>query len=207
MNQERGNIFILVAPSGAGKSSLAKEIVANNCSIFLSISYTTREKRQDEIEGKDYNYISMDKFYNMRKENMLLEWEQVHDNMYGTPKKPVEIALNAGKDVLLEIDYKGARKIKQIYKNSTTIFILPPSIDELKKRLYNRAQDDNEIILKRLNNASQEVKYSKECEYVIINHDFHIALHEIKQIIEVEKLRFDNQLKNNFNLFKKLGII
>ncbi|AWD32388.1 Guanylate kinase [Candidatus Kinetoplastibacterium sorsogonicusi] len=206
MNIENNSIFILVAPSGAGKSSLAKALIKKYNSIFLSISVTTRNKRLNEIDGVDYQYVSLETFENMKKNKMLLEWENVHGNMYGTPLQPIISALNNCQDVLLEIDYKGAKKIKKIFPNLITIFILPPSLYELKRRLQNRAQDDNDTIKKRLQNASKEIKYTRECEYVIINDIFNDALTDIEQIIRTEKLKFRVQSKKYFNLFKELGI-
>lgn len=206
MSTHSGNVFIITAPSGAGKSSLVKALLKHDPSILLSISCTTRAPRPGEEEGRDYRYVSIDAFSEMRKNQMLLEWAEVHGNFYGTPRDFIDEATEAGHDVLLEVDWQGARQIKQHYPQAISIFILPPSIEELESRLITRGQDEPSVIARRLLAAGGEIAHAPECEYVIINQEFSVALLELTQIVSAARLRFSSQAARNASLFAQLGI-
>ncbi len=201
-----GNIFVITAPSGAGKSSLIKALLKEYPSMFLSISCTTRRPRPGEKEDKDYRYLSENDFKNMCNKGMLLEWAKVHGNFYGTPRDFVDQTISSGNDILLEIDWQGTQQIKQHYPEACTIFIIPPSIEELETRLIARAQDDLHVIGRRLLMATSEISHAEECEYIVINENFYNALAELIQIVNVSKLKFSNQILKNPLLFSKLGI-
>ncbi len=202
-----GNIFVITAPSGAGKSSLVQAILKKYPSISASISCTTRVPRPGEADGKDYHYISVHDFKTMRDNKMLLEWAVVHGHFYGTPKNLVDRVISNGSDILLEIDWQGTQQIKKYYPEAYTIFLAPPSIEELKNRLVERAQDNLFVIARRLHAASEELSHAADCSYVIVNEHFNTALSELSQIINVARLKFSNQLARNKDLFSKLGII
>jgi guanylate kinase len=206
MSTNSGNVFIITAPSGAGKSSLVKALLKHDPFILLSISCTTRAPRPGEEEGQDYRYVSIDAFSEMRKNQMLLEWAEVHGNFYGTPRDFIDEATEAGHDVLLEVDWQGARQIKQHYPQAISIFILPPSIEKLESRLVTRGQDKPSVITRRLLAAGGEIAHAPECEYVIINQEFSVALLELTQIISAARLRFSSQAARNASLFAQLGI-
>lgn len=206
MSTHSGNVFIITAPSGAGKSSLVKALLKHDSSILLSISCTTRAPRPGEEEGRDYRYVSIDAFSEMRKNQMLLEWAEVHGDFYGTPRDFIDDATEAGHDVLLEVDWQGARQIKQHYPQAISIFILPPSIEELESRLITRGQDEPSVIARRLLAAGGEIAHAPECEYVIINQEFSVALLELTQIVSAARLRFSSQAARNASLFAQLGI-
>ena len=201
-----GNVFMVVAPSGAGKSSLVRALLDHDSSITLSISCTTRAPRPGEEDGREYRFTTIDDFLAMRDANALLEWAEVHGNYYGTPRDRIDEATRAGRDVLLEIDWQGARQIKQRFPKAIGIFILPPSIDELAKRLRARGQDSDAVISRRLLAAGSEIAHAPECEYVIINQEFSVALTELTQIISAARLRFASQAARHTPLFAQLGI-
>jgi len=197
---------MVVAPSGAGKSSLVKALLQTDPSIVLSVSCTTRAPRPGEQEGHDYRFVSPEEFQRLRQQQMLLEWAEVHGNFYGTPCDRIDTAIQTGHDVLLEIDWQGARQVKQHYPGAIGIFILPPSIEELESRLKARGQDDEPVIARRLLAAGGEIAHAPECEYVIINQEFSVALSELVQIISAARLRFSSQAVRNAALFAQLGI-
>ena len=197
---------MVVAPSGAGKSSLVNGLLAQDPDVMLSISCTTREPRPGEEEAKHYRFVSKNDFIAMRDNNALLEWAEVHGNFYGTPRDRIEEAIQAGRDVLLEIDWQGARQIKQHYPSAVGIFILPPSIEALEARLHNRGQDAPHVISKRLLAAGGEMSHASECQYVIINQEFSTALLQLVQIIAATRLRYGTQAARNEELFSQLGI-
>ncbi|UOF93987.1 MAG: guanylate kinase [Bordetella sp.] len=203
---DSGNIFVITAPSGTGKSSLVKALIKHFPSLSLSVSCTTRDPRPGEKEAQDYQYITIENFEKMLEKKMLLEWAKIHGNFYGTPRDSIDKAILNGNDILLEIDWQGTRQIKKNYPKAITIFVLPPSIEELKNRLITRAQDQPQVINKRLSGASYELAHAAECEYIIINEDFNVALFELVQIINVSRLKFSSQATRNFSLFYKLGI-
>lgn len=197
---------MVVAPSGAGKSSLVKALLAQDPSIQLSISCTTRAPRPGEEDGREYRFVSLDDFKRMREGQNLLEWAEVHGNFYGTPRDRIDEATAQGRDVLLEIDWQGARQVKQRFPRAIGIFVLPPSIDELESRLKARGQDEPHVIARRLMAAGGEIAHAPECEYVIINQEFSVALSELTQIVSAARLRFSSQAARHAELFAQLGI-
>lgn len=197
---------MVVAPSGAGKSSLVRALLGQDPSIMLSISCTTRAPRPGEEDGREYRFVSKDDFLAQREAGMMLEWAEVHGNYYGTPRDRIDDAIADGRDVLLEIDWQGARQVRQRYPQAIGIFILPPSIEELESRLKARGQDSEQVISRRLLAAGGEIAHAPECEYVIINQEFSVALSELLQIISAARLRFSSQAQRNADLFAQLGI-
>jgi guanylate kinase len=176
-------LFVITGPSGAGKSVLVRRVMENLESIEFSVSHTTREKRDEEIEGKDYYFISEKEFKEMIDENKLAEWAVVHGNYYGTSKKEIETKGPKG-DLLLDIDIQGAQKIKQKFKEAVFVFIMPPLFQELEKRLIARGQEDAASIKKRLEVARKEIKYYDQFDYVVINDELEKAVSELESIIE-----------------------
>lgn len=206
MSAHSGNVFMVVAPSGAGKSSLVRALLDRDPSITLSVSATTRAPRPGEQDGREYRFVTKEAFAALREANSLLEWAEVHGNFYGTPRDLIDEATAAGRDVLLEIDWQGARQVKQRYPEAIGIFILPPSIEELEARLKARGQDSEQVISRRLLAAGGEIAHTPECEYVIINQEFSVALSELMQVISAARLRFSSQAARNARLFAQLGI-
>lgn len=185
----RGLMLILSSPSGAGKTTLTRNLKSEN-NLDLSISVTTRAKRPSEIEGVHYRFIDRAAFDAMRQHNDLLEWAEVHGNGYGTPRKEVEASLAAGRDVLFDIDWQGTQQIvKKARADVVTIFILPPSMAELRSRLIRRAEDAEEVIVKRLANARDEIARWSQYDYVIVNNDLQAAYESIKAILTAERLK------------------
>jgi guanylate kinase len=207
MSLVAGNVFMVVAPSGAGKSSLVNALLARDPTLCLSVSCTTRAARSGEVNGKDYRFVSKTDFDAMRHSNQLLEWAEVHGNFYGTPRDKIDIAVAAGQDILLEIDWQGAQQVKKLFPEAIGVFILPPSISTLRERLTQRGQDAESVIERRIEAASEEISHAPEFEYVIINQDFSIALTQLSQIIETAKLRYPRQLARHPDLFKSLNLL
>ncbi len=206
MTQYSGNIFMVVAPSGAGKSSLVNALLAEDSSLVLSISCTTRTPRPGEQDKRHYLFVSQEEFLALREQDGMLEWAEVHGNFYGTPREPVERALAAGNDVILEIDWQGARQVRRHYPQAVGIFILPPSIEALETRLKKRGQDEPPVIARRLLAAGGEMAHASDCEYVIINQEFSHALQQLCHIVAATRLRYDTQAARNADLFNQLGI-
>ena len=206
MSQAAGNVFVVVAPSGAGKSSLVNALLEQDPTLCLSVSATTRAPRSGETDGKDYRFVSKTEFAAMQQNNQLLEWAEVHGNFYGTPRDQIDQAILQGRDVLLEIDWQGARQVKRLFTQTIGIFILPPSIQTLEQRLQLRGQDSQEVITRRIQAANEEISHAPECEYVIINQDFRIALAELTEVIAVARLRYGSQFAKNEALFTSLGL-
>lgn len=198
---------MVVAPSGAGKSSLVNALLNEDSNIGLSISCTTRAPRPGETNNVHYSFLSTKEFEKLKDNNELLEWAQVHDNYYGTPKAYVQERVNKGQDILLEIDWQGAQQVRQQFPEVVDIFILPPSIEILKERLQKRGQDSAEVIERRIRAAGEEIEHADECEYVIINDDFSVALQQLQQIVAVSRLRFACQAKKHEKLFHNYGIL
>ena len=184
----KGNLYIISAPSGAGKTSLVKEVISSLNSLSVSVSHTTRQKREGEIDGKDYFFISVEKFKMMQVDSAFLESAQVFDNFYGTAQKTVEDRLLQGNDVILEIDWQGAQQIRKLLPASISIFILPPSIETLRQRLEGRGKDNAEIIARRMHDAVTEMRHYSEFDYVVVNEDFGVALNELKSIVIANRL-------------------
>lgn len=206
MSTFSGNVFMVVAPSGAGKSSLVNAVLANDPSIVLSISCTTRTPRPGEEANKHYRFVSTEQFQEMQANNALLEWAEVHGNYYGTPRDRIDAALAAGHDVLLEIDWQGARQVRECFSDAIGIFILPPSIEALESRLVQRGQDAPSVIARRLLAAGSEISHAPECQYVIINQEFSVAVNQLTQIIAATRLRYTSQAARHNQLFSQLGI-
>ena len=182
------NLYVISAPSGAGKTSLVRELCKRVAFIRSSISYTTRKIRESEIDGKDYFFTDTKHFESMISKDQFIEYQYVYGNLYGSTKEYVLNQLDEGHDVILEIDYKGMMKIKSIYPESITIYIVPPCIDSLRERLISRAQDDLETVEKRISSARFELCYAKFADYVIINGNFKSALIDLIEIVLVNKL-------------------
>lgn len=186
----RGLMLILSSPSGAGKSTLTRNLSQNETNLDLSVSVTTREKRASEIDGIHYHFIGRDAFDALRARDELLECAEVHGNGYGTPRKPVEEALRAGRDVLFDIDYQGTQQIlEKAREDVVAIFILPPSMAELRSRLVRRAEDAPEVIAKRLANARDEIARWSVYDYVIVNDDLGAAYESVRAILTAERLK------------------
>ena len=185
----RGLVLILSSPSGAGKTTLTRNIVREH-EALLSVSVTTRQRRPSEIDGVHYRFIDQDDFLAMRDRGELLEWAEVHGNYYGTPRRPVEQALDAGADMIFDIDWQGTRQVvKAMPDDVVTVFILPPSMAELQTRLERRAEDPAEAIAKRLDNARAEIERWEEYDYVLVNDDLDRAFNDLTAILRAERLK------------------
>ena len=186
----RGILFVLSSPSGAGKSSIAKNILNKDENIQLSVSYTTRKKRKDEVKGKDYNYISIKEFKEKIKANYFIEWAKVFDNYYGTPRILVQDKISNGIDVLFDIDWQGTQQLSENDGfDLVSIFILPPSKKILETRLKTRAQDSTFEVIKRMSQASDEISHYMEYSYVIVNNDLENASNQVLSILNAERLK------------------
>jgi guanylate kinase len=195
--KRRGLLLILSSPSGAGKSTLTRNLVREDRGIRLSISVTTRAKRPSEINGVHYTFMeSVADFEEMRDRGDLLEWAKVHGNYYGTPRKPVEQALARGEDMMFDIDWQGTRQIvEKMRSDAVTVFILPPSMTELKARLERRAEDTPDVIERRLRNAREEIAQWEAYDYVLINDDLNRTFRELRSILDAERLRRERQVE------------
>lgn len=189
--KREGIFFVISAPSGAGKTSLCKEIIDIFPELRQSVSYTTRPMRSGEVHGVDYNFVTRETFDRMIDDNAFAEWAEVHGNRYGTAIETLQAARAQGKDLLLDIDCQGAKQIKEKYGEGVFIFILPPSVEELKRRLLGRNTDSSETIEQRIKNAEGEIREASWYDYVIVNDDFEKALEELKSIIVSEGCRTD----------------
>jgi guanylate kinase len=186
----RGIMLIVSSPSGAGKTTLTRLLLEKEEKVSLSISVTTRQRRSSEVEGVHYYFVSQRRFEQMRDRNELLEWAEVHGNGYGTPRKPVEASLKAGRDVLFDIDWQGTQQIlERAREDVVSIFILPPSMAELRSRLVRRAEDAPDVIAKRLANAREEIARWTVYDYVIVNDDLEKAYEAVRSILAAERLR------------------
>jgi guanylate kinase len=186
----RGLMLVLSSPSGAGKTTLARRLLDTEPGIDISVSYTTRKKRTAEVEGRDYHFVDRQTFMEMQSRNEFLEWAVVFDNHYGTPKGPVEEALRAGHDVLFDVDWQGAGKLRESAGDElVSVFILPPSVKALEERLRIRAEDSEAVVRKRMRGASNEIQHWKEYDYVIVNHDVDQSLSALRAILVAERLR------------------
>ena len=188
--QRRGVMMVLASPSGAGKSSISRAIFAQDPNISLSVSVTTRARRTDEIDGRDYHFIDVPTFEKLRDDGELLESAEVHGNFYGTPRERVEEKLSAGRDILFDIDFQGTLQLlEKCRPDMVTVFILPPSIKELKKRLERRAQDSKGTIQKRLKNARIEMEHYGEYDYVLVNRDLEESVQKVRTILAAARLQ------------------
>lgn len=190
----RGLLFILSSPSGAGKTSLSRALMAADAAIIMSVSATTRPPRPGEVDGRDYHFVTPERFEAMAEDGAFLEWATVFDHRYGTPRAPVETALADGRDVLFDIDWQGAQQIKaRAREDVASVFILPPSIAELERRLRARAGDPEAVIRRRMARAGGEISHWAEYDYVLVNQDFDACLAQVRAILAAERLRRPRQ--------------
>ena len=201
-----GNLFVVAAPSGAGKSSLVNALLELDSHVQPSVSHTTRAPRGQEKHGREYFFASEAEFDNMVQSNAFVEWANVHNHRYGTSKKAIEERMAQGADVILEIDFQGALQIKKIFANAVTIFILPPSWEELRSRLERRGEDSAAVIEVRLQNAALEVAQVHQFDCVIINESFDRALFDLKSIVHSQRLKYLAQRRARAETFKALHI-
>lgn len=190
----RGLMLVLSSPSGAGKSTIARNLLDEDRDLEISVSVTTRAKRPSEIAGKHYHFIGIPQFQRMREAGDLLEWAEVHGNFYGTPREPVEQAMEEGRDMLFDIDWQGARQLQEkMTADVVSIFVLPPSMTELQSRLHRRAEDSEEVIRTRLMNSRAEIEHWREYDYVIVNDDLDEAFGYVSSIVKAERIRRDRR--------------
>lgn len=186
----RGIMLVVSSPSGAGKTTLTRNLLEQEENVSLSISVTTRARRASEIEGVHYRFISPRQFEVMRDSGDLLEWAEVHGNFYGTPREPVEVALKEGHDVLFDIDWQGTQQLyKAMRDDVVSVFVLPPSAEELKSRLERRAEDSADVIARRLRNAAEEIPHWPEYDYVLVNRDLDKSFARLRSILTAERLK------------------
>jgi guanylate kinase len=200
-------MIIVSAPSGAGKSSLVRALLARDARIALSISFTTRAPRPGERDGRDYNFVSVEEFERRAAAGEFLERAQVHGNLYATSRAWIESRLREGRDVLLEIDWQGALQAKRAFPDAVAIFILPPSHDALRARLTKRGQDSPEAVARRLKAAGTELAHAGDFDYAIINDDFDVALADLQALVRASRLRYRSQATLQRELFSRLGIV
>jgi len=201
-----GNLFVVAAPSGAGKSSLVKALLELDSRVQPSVSHTTRPPRGQEKHGREYFFVSAQEFDAMVLADAFVEWAFVHGQRYGTSKKAIEERIAQGADVILEIDFQGALSIKRIFANAVLIFILPPSWEELRSRLERRGEDAPDVIEVRLQNAATEMAQAREFDFVIINELFERALFDLKAIVHAQRLKFSAQRRARADTFQALNI-
>lgn len=205
MAKNKGVLIVISGPSGAGKGTICKALLEKHKDIHLSVSATTREPRQGEVHGVNYYFLNKDEFLKKVEEDDFLEWAEVYGNCYGTPKSNVQELLDSGKDVILEIDIQGALKVKENTEEGVFIFILPPSMEELKQRIINRGSETPESLMRRFNSAYQEINYISKYNYAVVNDEVDTAVTKIEGIIAAEKCRVD-RIKDTI-LDSKEGLI
>ena len=193
--ERRGLMFVLSSPSGAGKTTLSRMLIAETPALQMSVSATTRPKRPGEVDGKDYYFVDHAQFETMAANGELLEWATVFDNRYGTPRAPVEKALSSGQDVLFDIDWQGTQQLRdKSPKDVVSVFILPPSVSALEQRLHTRAQDSDEVIRGRMRKAGDEMSHFDAYDYIVVNENIGIAFEAVKSILRAEQLKRDRQV-------------
>jgi guanylate kinase len=191
----RGLMLVLSSPSGAGKSTISRALLEKHPDLTMSVSATTRPMRPGEIEGKDYYFIDTETFEDMVRKGQFLEHAKVFDNYYGTPRAPVEAALKSGKDVLFDVDWQGTQQLRQNARDDlASIFILPPSVDELERRLYARAQDPEDVVKRRMAKATSEMSHWAEYDYIIVNEEITESVAEAEAILDAERLKRDRRI-------------
>ena len=192
---KRGLMLVLSSPSGAGKTSICKKLLQQDTSLILSVSATTRKRRPGEVEGKDYQFLSTQEFESRINKSQFLEYAKVFGNYYGTPAQLVERSLKSGVDVLFDIDWQGTQQLKaRARQDLVSVFILPPSIKELEKRLFKRAQDTSEVVANRMSKSASEMSHYPEYDYVIINHDLDKSVQQVQSILCAERSRRERQI-------------
>jgi guanylate kinase len=199
-----GNLFIITAASGVGKTTLVRALLALDAEIKLSVSYTTRMPRPGEVDGEDYHFVDEVQFLRMLQAGDFLENAEVHGARYGTSRARVDAVLQAGHDLILEIDWQGAEQIREFYPSAVSIFIMPPSMQTLVQRLNNRGQDSAEVIARRLAVAREEMGHVCEFDYVTINDDFEVALADLQAIVRTQRLKLDKQMQRHKILLEDL---
>ena len=199
-----GHLYIVAAPSGAGKTTLVRLLLEKDPDINVSISSTTRLPRTGESDGREYHFVGVQNFLDMVSQGEFLEWAEVHGNYYGTSKRWIEKEMEAGRDVLLEIDRQGAQQVRKVFPKAIGIFILPPSLEELKSRLSGRGTDSAETIARRIAAARDEMRHVDEFDYVIINDDLQQALDNLKSIVCASRLQYTTQRQRYSSLFATL---
>ena len=206
MQNNRGVLIVISGPSGAGKGTICKALLEKYKNIYLSVSATTRTPREGEVEGVNYYFLTKEDFEEKVRNNGFLEYANVHGNFYGTPKVNVEKMLEDGKDVILEIDIQGALQVKENFKEGVFIFILPPSMEELKQRIIKRGSETEESLMTRFKNAYKEINYVSKYNYAVVNDTLEVAVAKVEGIITAEKCRVD-RIKENTILDSKEGLI
>jgi len=201
-----GNLFVVAAPSGAGKSSLVKALLELDAKLTVSISHTSRPPRGQEQHGREYWFVNEQEFRDMVDRGDFFEWAQVHGNLYGTSREAIEERMAHGDDVVLEIDYQGALQIKQLFPYAVLVFILPPSWEELKLRLGRRGDTESEVIAQRMENAREEVAQAKNFDFVVVNAVFETALFDLKTIVHAQRLKYAAQRRNRSAVFRALDL-
>ena len=201
-----GNLFVVAAPSGAGKSSLVKALLQIDSHLVVSISHTTREPRGQEQEGREYHFIDHNSFKAKIAAGDFFEWAEVHGHLYGTSRLAIEERMAGGADVVLEIDWQGALQIKKLFPNAVLVFVLPPSWEELAQRWNRRGEDRPEVIAKRLNNARLEVAQARHFDFVIINSLFEFAVFDLKTVVHSQRLKYAAQLRSKPAVFSALNL-
>src|SRR5215831_18535262 len=190
----RGVMLVLSSPSGAGKTTLSRKLLDSDSSVELSVSVTTRPKRSGEVDGRDYHFIDRRRFDAMVRRGELLEWAEVFDHRYGTPRAPIDAALAAGRDVLFDIDWQGTQQLREKARSDlVSVFVLPPSIEALERRLHSRAQDTPEVIRRRMAMASAEMSHWAEYDYVVVNTEIDQAFADVRAVLSAERLRRERQ--------------
>ena len=188
-----GTLFIVTAPSGAGKTTLVSGLLERDPLVRLSVSYTTRAPRTGEVNGQHYHFIDVQGFRALRDKGEFLEWAEVHSNYYGTSKRWLEEQIRAGRDILLEIDWQGAQQVRKVFPKAVGVFILPPSVEELERRLRGRGTDSEDVIARRVLGARGEMRHVAEFDYVIINEELPAALEDLVAVVRASRLRYANQ--------------
>lgn len=201
-----GSLFIIAAPSGAGKSSLVNALLERDHGLNLSVSYTTRAPRVGEVDGKNYHFTDRETFLAMHARGEFLEHAEVHGNLYGTSRPWIESQMRAGRDIVLEIDFQGAAQVKRIFPSAVAIFILPPSMAELERRLRGRGTDSEAVIAGRMQAAEEELRQAREFDYAIINSDFSEAREQLACVVKAARLRVAQVAEREAALFSDLGI-
>lgn len=201
-----GSLFVVAAPSGAGKSSLVKALLEIEAKLSVSISHTSRAPRGQEQDGREYHFVSRERFQDLIREQAFVEWAEVHGNLYGTSRAGIEARLAQGEDTVLEIDYQGALQIKRLFPSAVLIFILPPSWQELRQRLMRRGDTEAEVIERRMVAARKEVAQARHFDFVVVNALFETALFDLKSIVHAQRLKYAAQMRHRSAVFRDLDL-